>query len=421
MGLSDNNMKEEMLSHMESPSYLEKMYRTNKAPFKRAFDVIYPELKGNPLADFWHERLNYESDEVNWGIRGELLFVIAISLVAGLIAKLPHFFAIDEEYFYPRHIGFIVFPFVAAYFAWRNKLSTGKIAASAGAMLAGLIFINVLPNVKTSDTLILSCVHLALLLWCITGFVYVGEAANNVQKRLSFLKYNGDLVVMTALILIAGGIMSAITVGLFSLIGLRIEEFYFKNVAIFGLVAAPIVGTFLTQTNPQLVGKVSPVIARLFSPLVLVMLVVYLVAILYSGKNPYNDREFLLIFNALLVGVLAIIFFSVAETSKTAKTNAEIWILFLLSAITIIVNGVALSAIVYRIATMGITPNRLAIMGGNVLILINLVLVTVSLYRTLTKRTEIYEVGKVISSYLPVYFAWTIIVTFLFPLIFSFK
>jgi hypothetical protein len=181
------------------------------------------------------------------------------------------------------------------------------------------------------------------------------------------------------------------------------------------------VGTFLTQTNPQLVGKVSPVIARLFSPLVLVMLVVYLVAILYSGKNPYNDREFLLIFNALLVGVLAIIFFSVAETSKTAKTNAEIWILFLLSAITIIVNGVALSAIVYRIATMGITPNRLAIMGGNVLILINLVLVTVSLYRTLTKRTEIYEVGKVISSYLPVYFAWTIIVTFLFPLIFSFK
>jgi hypothetical protein len=414
-------MKEEIFNHLDDPAHLEKMYRTSKAPFKRAFDVIYPELKGNPLADFWHERLNYESDEVNWGIRGELVFVIVISLLAGLIAKLPHFFAIDEEYFYPRHIGFIVFPFVAAYFAWRNKLSAGKIVFSAFAMLAGLVFINLLPNVKTSDTLILSCIHLALFLWCITGFAYIGDTANNVQKRLGFLKYNGDLVVMTALILIAGGIMSAITVGLFSLIGLRIEEFYFKNVAIFGLAAAPIVGTFLTQTNPQLVGKVSPVIARIFSPLVAVMLVIYLVAIVYSGKNPYNDREFLLIFNALLAGVLAIIFFSVAETSKTGKTKAEVWVLTFLSVITIVVNGVALSAILYRIATLGITPNRLAIMGGNVLILINLVLVTVSLFRTLTKRTEISEVGKVISSYLPVYFVWTIIVTFLFPLIFSFK
>ena len=414
-------MKDDMLSHMDNPAHLEKIYRANKAPFKRAFDVIYPELKGNPLADFWHERLNYESDEISWGTRSELQFIIALSVIAGLIAKLPHFFAINEEFFYPRNIGFIVFPFVAAYFGWKNKLSTTKIAICGAAMLAGLIFINLLPNVKTSDTLILSCIHLALFLWCITGFAYIGEAANNIQKRLSFLKYNGDLVVMTALILIAGGIMSAITVGLFSLIGLRIEEFYFKNVAIFGLAAAPIVGTFLTQTNPQLVGKVSPVIARIFSPLVAVMLVVYLVAIVYSGKNPYNDREFLQIFNALLVGVLSIIFFSVAESSKTGKTKVEIWILAFLSVLTIIVNGVALSAILYRIATLGITPNRLAIMGGNILILINLVLVSVSLFRTLTKRTEISEVEKVISSYLPVYFVWTIIVTFIFPLGFGFK
>ncbi|MGY3212978.1 hypothetical protein [Mucilaginibacter sp. HD30] len=421
MELNHSNMKDDMLSKMDHPAHLEKMYRANKAPFKRTFDVIYPELKGNPLADFWHERLNYESDEINWGTRGELQFIVVIALIAGLIAKLPHFFTINEEFFYPRNIGFIVFPFVAAYFIWKNKLSVAKIAICGAAMLAGLVFINLLPNVKTSDTLLLSCIHLVLFLWCITGFAYIGNAASNVEKRLNFLKYNGDLIVMTALILIAGGIMSAITVGLFSLIGLRIEEFYFKNVAIFGLAAAPIVGTFLTQTNPQLVGKVSPVIARIFSPLVAVMLVVYLVAIVYSGKNPYNDREFLLIFNALLVGVLAIIFFSVAETSKANKTQAEIYTLVFLSVVTIIVNGVALSAILYRITTLGITPNRLAIMGGNILILINLVLVTVSFFRTLTKRTEISEVGKVISAYLPVYFVWTIIVTFIFPLIFSFK
>jgi hypothetical protein len=210
-------------------------------------------------------------------------------------------------------------------------------------------------------------------------------------------------------------------VGLFQLIGFNIEKFYFEYVGIVGLAAAPIVGTYLTQTNPQLVGKVSPVIARIFSPLVLAMLLIYLVAMIYSGKDPYNDREFLLVFNALLIGVMAIIFFSVAETSKAAKNRTETGVLFLLSAVTAVVNGIALSAILFRISEWGITPNRAAVLGGNVLILINLLLVTTKLFRVLTKKADVSTVGRSIASYLPIYCAWAIIVTFIFPLIFGFK
>jgi hypothetical protein len=413
-------MKDEILAHINEPKLLEKMYRTNKVPFKRAFTILYPELRGNTIADFWNERLNYESDEINWGTGKELIFVILASLVAGFIAKLPAFLAINKELFYTRNIGFIVFPVLAAYFAWKNNLSTGKIAFIAGSILVGLIYINFLPRVNKSDTLILACVHLLLFLWSILGFAFVGEIKNNDEKRLGYLKYNGDLVVMTTLILIAGGIMTGITIGLFSLIGFNIERTYFDYVGIFGLAAAPIVGTYLTQTNPHLVGRVSPVIAKIFSPLVLVMLVIYLVAMVYSGKNPYNDREFLLIFNALLIGVMAIIFFSVAETSK-AKSKMEIWILFLLSVVTIIVNGIALSAILFRISQFGITPNRAAVLGGNGLILINLLLVTAQLFKVLARKADITGVGKVIAMYLPIYFLWTAIVTFMFPLIFGFK
>lgn len=226
---------------------------------------------------------------------------------------------------------------------------------------------------------------------------------------------------MTTLNLIAGGIMTGITIGLFSLIGFNIEKFYFQYVAIFGLAAVPIVGTYLTQTNPQLVGKVSPVIAKLFSPLVLVMLVVYLIAIVYSGKDPYNDREFLLIFNGLLIGVMVIIFFSVAETAKNTKRSAEIWVLFLLSAVTIIANGIALSAILFLIAEWGITPNRAAVLGSNVLILINLLLVAVQLFKVLSKKADISGTGRAIAAYLPFYMIWTIIVTIIFPFLLGFK
>lgn len=414
-------MKNEILTHLNDPGQLEKLYRTNKAPFKREFSTLYPELKGNAIAEFWNERLNYETEDFNRGSGKDLLFVILVSLIAGLIAKLPALFAIDEEFFYTRNIGFIIFPVLSAYFIRKNKLSIGRIAFIAGATVMGIIFINNLPKNTKSDTLVLSCIHLVLFLWALLGVAFVGETTNIGEKRLNYLKYNGDLVVMTTLILISGAIMTGVTINLFDLIGFKIEKYYFQYVGIFGLSAAPIVGTYLTQTNPQLVGKVSPVIAKIFSPLVLVMLVIYLVAIVYSGKDPYNDREFLLIFNALLIAVMAIIFFSVAESSKTGKSRTEILILLLLSVVTIIVNGIALSAILFRISEWGITPNRIAVLGGNVLILINLLLVTAQLYKVFSKKNGIGGVGKVMASYLPVYVVWTIIVTFLFPFLFGFK
>lgn len=383
--------------------------------------MLYPDLRDNNLTSFWSARLNFTKEDVFSGTGKYFVFVIIASLVAGLIAKLPTIFNIDEEFFYSRNIGFIVLPALTVFFAWKNKLSFGKIAFIAGTTLAGLAFINFLPDDQKSDTVILSCIHLLLFLWSILGFAFVNESKNNVEKRLGFLSYNGDLIVMTTLIVIAGGILSAVTVGLFSLIGLDIEQFYFQNVVIAGLPAAPILGTYLTRTNPQLVGKVSPVIARIFSPIVLVMLVIYLVAIVYSGKDPYNDREFLLLFNGLLIGVMAIIFFSIAETTKTVKNLWEVRVLFLLSVVTIIVNGIALSAILFRISEWGLTPNRAAVLGGNVLILANLLLVTTQLFRVLFKKTNISIVGKSISFYLPIYIVWTIIVTFLFPLIFGFK
>ena len=172
--------------------------------------------------------------------------------------------------------------------------------------------------------------------------------------------------------------------------------------------------------NPQLVEKVSPVIARIFSPLVLVTLVIYLVAIIYQRKDPYNDREFLIVFNALLIGVMAIIFFSVVEYAKGNGSNREIWVLLLLGAVAAIINGVALSAIVYRVTEFGITPNRMAVLGGNILMLINLILVTVHLARVIMRKREIDAVGNVVASYLPLYAAWAMIVTFLFPFLFGF-
>src|SRR5690606_17430307 len=280
--------------------------------------------------------------------------------------KLPDIFSIDPEFFYPRNLSFIFFPMLAVYFAWKQKLDIKGMAIVAVSIVISVIYINLLPENPSSDTLILACIHLLLFLWAIFGFSFVGNRVNDVRKRLDFLTFNGDLLVRTTIILLGGGLLTAITIGLFELIDLSIAQFYFDNIAIYGLAASPIVGAFLVQTNPQLVNKVSPIIARVFTPLVIVMLITYLIAVFYTGKDPYNDRDFLLVFNGLLIGVLAIILFSISEISKKTERKFGVNLLVLLSVLTITINGIALSAIVFRIAELGITPNRMAVLGGNI-------------------------------------------------------
>ena len=179
--------------------------------------------------------------------------------------------------------------------------------------------------------------------------------------------------------------------------------------------------TYLVDTNPQLVGRISPLIARMFSPLVVVMLFAYLVALFFSGKDPYNDREFLLIFNVLLAGVMALIFFSVAETSGSGGHRYPSWVLFSLSTLAAIVNGVALSAIAFRLTKYGFTPNRVAVTGANILFFINLLLLVARSYRGWNDPGASRKLQHAIVLFLPVYFLWAVVMTFFLPLVFSFR
>jgi hypothetical protein len=328
---------------------------------------------------------------------------------------------VKEDFFYQRNISFIVLPLLTAYFAWRNSVPVKNIVIASVITLVSVCHINLLPESSKSDTLLLACIHLPFFLWTVLGYIFTGNDTGDLRKRLDFLRYNGDLLVMTAIILIAGAILTGITIGLFALIKIEIQEFYFRYIAVWGLASAPIVGTYLVQTNPQLVSRVSPVIARVFTPLVLVMLVIYLIAVVQTGKDPYNDREFLLIFNALMIGVMAIILFSITEHAERPVGRVGILLLSALCIVTILISGIALSAIIFRITQFGITPNRLAVLGGDVLIFINLLLVIFRLLKAAGDSSKIGEVGKAIAAFLPLYSLWAALVTFIFPVLFGFR
>jgi len=414
-------MKNDILNNIDNPKQLEKLYRDDKSSFKKEFNQIFPGHQDNASLAFWNERLNYEETKSSWGSKNELRVVILIALVAGLIANIPNLIGIDKERFLSRNISFIVFPLLSAYFIWKKKLAFKQYLFPLLAFIIAAVYINLLPTNKESSSIMLAFIHMPIFLWTMFGYSFLGENIKSSQSRISFLRYNGDLVVMSGILLLSTIIFSAITVNLFDLIAINIEIFYFQNIMIWGIAAIPIVATYLIQTNAQLINKVSPIIAKIFTPLVFINLFIYLSAMVYTKKYPYQDRNLLLLFNVLLMGVMALILFSIAEAGKAAKNKFSLVILFGLSALTIIVNAIALSAIVYRINEFGFSANRIAVLGGNLLIFINLVLVSYKLFLTSFKNGSIEEIEESIAGYLPVYALWAGLITFLIPLLFQFK
>lgn len=411
-------MQNEIINNINNPKQMELLYRENKTAFTNAFNAVYADIKDQAPAQIWNERLNFKEGDFTWGNKNEIIFIVIASLISGLIAKMPSFLGIEFDTYLSRNIGFVVFPMLGFYFAWKQGLSKNKYIVPILLFIGSAIFINFLPNNDKSATIILAAIHLPILLWAIAGYLFIGGNFKDAPKKISFLQFNGNFIVMTALIFAAGMLFSGITIALFELIGINIAEAYFEQIAIWGLAAIPMLSTYLIQNNPQLVNKISPVIARIFTPLVLITLFVFLCTLFYTRKNIYTDRNFLLLFNALLIAVMAIILFSLTTTVHQGKSKIQLIMLFSLSLLTIIANGIAVSAITIRLNEFGFSPNRIAVIGANLLMFIHLVFVTIALFKNINGKSTIDSVEFAIAKFIPVYAIWAAFITFVMPFIY---
>lgn len=419
-------MIEKIKENINNPEILERLYRDDRKSFESGFEKVYSEIENSEIAKFWKIRLDFDKppDKIKRFSESDIFIMIAVCLLAGFLIKIPSLFNINltNFLFYEKNAGIIVFFGLTLYAIWINRnFSQKRLVIILLAFIVPIIYINLLPSDRNSASINLAYIHLPLLMWCTYGLVFIDFNFKDKSKRIEYIRHNGDLAILVAIILIAGGILAGITIGLFNAINIKIEKFYMDNVVIAGLVSVPIVATFIIKNYTIMTNKIAPVIANIFSPLVLLTLIIYLIAIAISGEDPYNDRDFLLIFNIMLLGVMGIIVFSISETSINRKQKFNEMILFILSIITVIIDLIALSAIFYRLVEYGVTPNRLAVLGSNILIFVNLVLIMIDLYKINFKEMVIEKVELTISKYLPIYIIWTLIVIFGFPVIFGIK
>ena len=411
-------MKEQILQNIDDPEMLEMLFRRDKISFIRDFNEASRGVD-TALVKFWQIRLE-RSERIRQhpALKAGLAVVIVIAVTTAFLVKLPLVIkSITPEDFYLRNLCIIIFAGLTTWFIIKNRISGWKnILLLALPAIVVAIYMNLLPA-KPTDTTILAFIHLPLFMGTVFALAWVSFDFRNTGKVSGFIRYCGELVTMSGLLAIAGAVLSGMTISMFAIIGMKIEKFYAENVAIVGVAVLPVTAAWLIDLYPGITDRIAPVISRLFTPLVLLSAVIYLVAISISGISLSENREFLLVFNIMLLCVMAIIVFSLSELDKSDVRRLNVILLFLLAVVTLMIDLFALAAIITRLSE-GFTPNRTVILASNILILVNLLLVLPDLYRAGFMGKPLTRVEEIINHYLPVYFIYSIVVIFIFPMIF---
>ncbi|MEO6443759.1 MAG: hypothetical protein ABIZ91_18360 [Gemmatimonadaceae bacterium] len=405
-----------LLAALDKPAELEALYQHDPESFRASFNEVSRSAPDSVTLRIWAARLGYLEPASTTDRRG-LWYTIAIGLCVGVLVRFPALWLTDDWY-YPRFAPSLVILSVATYFWLKER---DKRTLVAGLILAALVatYASILPGF--TDSVVMALVHLPILLWVFLGLVFTGTSWRDPDARIGFLRYNGELLILGALVGLSWMVFSGITVALFNMIVPKSEEAYLENVGLMGAVAVPVVATYLFDVVFKRRTRIASVLARIFSPLFLVMTSVYLIAAFVGGKNPFVDRAFLITVNGLLLVVLGMTVFSIAARGEHDEVGWVDRVNVALLVVTLLIDLIALSAILFRLTSYGLTPNRVVVLGANLVVMTHLAWTCRAYIGLVRGKGGMGGVRQAVVGYLPVYAGWAALVAFLLPLVFRFS
>ncbi len=354
--------------------------------------------------------------------RNQIVWVIILALLAGTTAKIPALFSIrTSDIVYFKNLSFYVLPFVALFFALKHGIGKKQTGTLLLIYAASCLIINLYPSYSPHQTVLLTGTHLPLLLWLITGVAYMGKEWKSSKARMNFLRFTGECVIYGSLLMLGFMFLNVFTLLIFSSIGVHIEQFLQEYFLVYGGAAAALVTVYLVEAKKSVVENFAPILAKIFSPLFLLIMIAFLLTMVIKRTSPFLEREFLIGFDLLLVVVLGIVLYTISARSLFEKHTIFDYLNTALIAVAIIVDCVALSAIVFRVAEFGITANKIAALGENILLLVNLAALLVLYIRYFLSKIKFTLIETFQTRYLTVYAIWFAIVSIVFPVLFHFK
>jgi hypothetical protein len=405
-----------ILQLLDDPRGLEALYREDPESFRESLNEASRIEPDSVALRFWQARLEFRRAGGGAAWRSRLGYAIAIAIVFGALIRFPALW-LGQDWYYARLAPSWIVMALVTYF-WIERRDRWSLIAGLGLALVAIGYVRLLPGY--SDSVVMALIHLPIVFWAFLGLVFMGRSWRDADSRVRFVRYNGELVVLASLVALGGMVFSGVTIALFKLVAQKTEQWYFENVAVFGAAAVPVAGTYLYDAVFNRRTAIAAALARVFSPLFLLMAVIYLIVAFVGGKNPFIDRSFLITFNGLLLVVLGISVFSIVECSDESRAQLIDFINLALVVVTLLIDVIALSAILFRIASFGFTPNRVVVLGANLVIIVHLGWICRTYIALLHRRAGFAAMRHVVGRYLPAYGVWAAVVTFLLPVIFGF-
>jgi hypothetical protein len=359
--------------------------------------------------------------EVDASIRGDFWVMLGWAVAAAAVVLVPRLVSGDADAvwsFYLRNTGLLVLPMLVGYFAWKRRVPPRRLIPIALVFIAGAVFANAYPFARFGSTEVLTAIHLVVVLWLVFGSVYLGGRWRT--NRMDFVRFTGEWFIYYVLIALGGGVLLGLTVGVFSAIGLNIGALVFNWLLPAGAAGAVLVAAWLVEAKQAVVENMAPVLTNVFTPLFAVMFVASVGAIVFTGHGVDVERDVLILFDVLLVVVLGLLLYSISARDPLSEPELPDIIQLTLVVSALVIDVLALVAIVGRIAEMGFTPNRTAALGLNVVLLANLswsAWLSIGFFRG---RRPYADLEQWHTSYLPVYLLWGALVVIVFPLVFGF-
>jgi len=384
----------------EEPEFLEQVYQASveageEDAFRKAIDHSHLAAPGNLLYAAWFHRLKVTAAQAK-GYVVAWAWVIPLAVINALLfwwlssdrfmITIQRFRATDTD-FMPAIVimgASLSALFVLTYLTrvggkrWQLSALIGILLLAAGAYV--LLTYRQAGSVPFQQQyLTLMVMHLPLLAWAGVGaFLLVRH--RDPTNRFSLLIKSLEALVVGGLLVIAGGLFTAITIGLFEALDIAVPELVLRLFIAGGAGMIVIVATAVVydpavppaeqaHDNRGLSGLVA-LLMRIMLPLTLVVLLTYLAFIPFNFRAPFDNRDVLIVFNGMLFAVVALLAAVAPMTPDDVSPRLGRWLrrgIVVVAALAMLIGIYALAAISYRTALDRLTPNRLAFIGWNVI------------------------------------------------------
>jgi len=437
--------------HAENAEQLEQIYQSalkdgQTEAFKEAIDARYDAAPENLLYAAWFYRLQYTASRAK-GFVIAWAWAIPLALINGLLfwwlsgdrfmITIETFRRGDRD-FMPAIVllgGALSAVFILIYLTvtghkrWRLGAPIGiLLLAAAGYVL--LTYPQTDLVLFQEQYLTLMVIHLPLLAWAGVGTFLLFEQRDPLN-RFAFLIKSLEILIVGGLFIIAGGLFTAITFGLFEALDVTppdaVMRLFFAGGL--GLVTVVAVAVIYNPTMPPAeqsfdegISKLVSMIVRLLLPLTLLVGLVYLVFIVFNFQAPFDNRDVLIIYNAMLFAIVALLVAATPISLTGISPGLARWLrlgIISVAALALLVSLYALVAILYRTSIDRLTPNRLAFIGWNIINSGLLILLLFFQLRSKGNGQWLHGLYRTFSIGTVAYVVWIVVVILSIPWLFG--